>query len=168
MSMLELLIVGLWTGAFAATFAIVFSAPLQAVVPSFCAGFVARIARDWLMHFGVSQTLATLAAAAAVVIVVEVTLVRRPGISPIVMLSGLVPLGAAKAFFAAIIGFLKISTLKGEALAAAPAALLSNMSTLFKTTLAIALGAALGVAIIHSLKSAREMITGAAPDADSI
>jgi uncharacterized membrane protein YjjB (DUF3815 family) len=168
MSMLELLIVGLWTGAFAATFAIVFSAPLQAVVPSFCAGFFARITRDWLAHFGVSQTLATLAASAAVVIVVTVTLIRRPGFSPIVMLSGLVPLGAAKAFFTAIIGFLKISTLKGEALAVAPVSLLSNLSILFKTTLAIALGAALGVVIIQSLKSAREMITGAAPDADSI
>jgi uncharacterized membrane protein YjjB (DUF3815 family) len=166
--MSELLIVGLWTGAFAATFAIVFSAPLQAVVPSFCAGFFARVARDWLMGLGVSQALATLIASAAVVTVVRLTLLRRPGFSPIVVLSGLVPLGAATAFFAAIIGFLKIPSLTGEALANAPVELLSNMSALFKTTLAIVLGAALGAAMIRSLRSARDWIGGTAVDHNSV
>lgn len=158
MSMLELLIVGLWTGAFSAAFAILFSAPLQAMAPSFAAGFVARVIRDWLMQLDVSQTLATLAAASAVVIVVAIAVRRRPGFSPIVMLSGLVPLGAAKAFFAAIIGFLKLSSLKGEALAGAPAELFTNVSLLFKTTLAIVLGAALGAAIVQCLTSARDTI----------
>ncbi len=151
----------LWAGLFAAAMAIVFSAPLQALIPSFCAGFVARIARDWLVHIGASQNLATLAAAAAVVIVVAATLVRRPGISPIVVLSGFVPLGAAKPFFAAIVGFLKISSLKGDALAAAPVALISNISIVFTTTLAIALGAALGVMIIQTLRFGREITTSA-------
>jgi len=160
MTMPALLIDGLWAGLFAAAMAIVFSAPLQAMIPSFCAGFIARVARDWLMHIGVSQTLATLAAAAAVVIVVAATLIRRPGISPIVMLSGFVPLGAAKPFFAAIVGFLKISSLKDEALAAASVAIVSNISIVFTTTLAIALGTALGVMVIHVLRFARKMTTG--------
>jgi uncharacterized membrane protein YjjB (DUF3815 family) len=166
--MSQLLIVALWTGAFAATFAIVFSAPLQALVPSFFAGFFARVIRDSLMGFDMSQALATLVASAAVVIVVRLTLIRRPGFSPIVVLSGLVPLGAATAFFAAIIGFLKLPSLTGEALASAPVELLSNMSALFKTTLAIVLGAALGAGMVRSMKSVRDWSAGTAGDHDSI
>jgi hypothetical protein len=162
MSMPELLIVGLWSGLLAAAVAIVFSAPLQALIPSFCGGVIARVARDGLMQTGVSQTLATLAAAAAVVIVVAPLIrLRLAGLSPIVILSSFVPLGAAKPFFAAIIGVLKISSLKGEALAAAPVALISNVSIVFKTTLAIALGVALGAMIILAVRCARERSIGA-------
>lgn len=109
MSVPALLIDGLWSGLLAAAIAIIFSVPLQALLPSFFGGFIARVARDGLMtHAGVSQSLATLLAAAAVVIVVApLVRVRQPGISPIVILSSYVPLGAAKAFFAATAGMLK-------------------------------------------------------------
>jgi hypothetical protein len=154
MSISALMIDCLWSGLLAAAVAIIFSAPLQALIPSFGGGFIARFARDGLMHAGASEALATLAAAAAVVIVVT-TLVRisRPGVSPIVVLSGFAPLGAAKPLFAAIIGMLKISSLKNDALTVAPAQLISNISIVFTTTLAIALGAGLGVMITRVLSS---------------
>jgi hypothetical protein len=63
--------------------------------------------------------------------------------------------------FAAIIGVLTISSLKGAALAAAPVALISNISVVFNTTLAIALGASLRVMIIQAVKFPNEMNTGA-------
>ncbi len=162
MSIPALLIDGLWSALLAAAIAIIFAAPLQALMPSFFGGFIARVARDGLMQAGASQTVATLAAAAAVVIVVMTMVrIRRPGISPIVILSSFVPLGAAKPFFLAIIGILKVTSLKGEALAAAPVALLTNISLVFKTTIAIAIGATLGAIIVQAVSFARDRNVGA-------
>jgi hypothetical protein len=53
---------------------------------------------------------------------------------------GIIPLGAAGALFRAIVGFLEVSSLKGEGLSA-PVALISNLSIVFTTTCAIAVGA---------------------------
>lgn len=161
--MLDLLCDGVWSGLLAAAIAVIFSAPPAALLPSFGGGFIARVVRDGLMaHAGVSQPVATLIAAAAVVIVVApLVRIRRPGISPVVILSSYVPLGAAKAFFAATVGILKAPLLKGEDLAAAPVELLINVSLVLKTTFAIVLGAALGYMIIQTLRAAR----GAKPNA---
>jgi len=154
MSIPTLLVDGLWSALLAASIAIIFAAPFDALLPSFFGGFIARFARDGLMQAGASQTLATLTAAAAVVIVVALMVrARRPGLSPIVILSSFVPLGAAKAFFLAVIGLLQITSLQGEALAAAPVALLTNLSIVFKTTLAIAIGAALGALVVQAVSA---------------
>jgi len=63
-----------------------------------------------------------------------------------------------------MIGILKAPILKGEDLAATPVQLLVNVSTVFKTTLAIALGAALGVAIIQTVN----VVRGIAPRATTM
>jgi uncharacterized membrane protein YjjB (DUF3815 family) len=142
MDLTAILLNSMWSAIFAAGMAVVFSTPYWALLPSFCCGFIARLARDLLMAWGANQNLATFVAA-AVVIFIAVSFVRRPGVSPIVMLAGIIPLGAAGALFRAIVGFLQVSSLKGEGLSA-PVALISNLSVVFTTTAAIGLGAWIG------------------------
>jgi uncharacterized membrane protein YjjB (DUF3815 family) len=150
MDLTAILLNSLWAALFATGMAVVFSTAYWALVPSFCCGFIARLTRDVLMGWGASQNLATLVAAALVVFI-AVSFIRRPGVSPIVMLAGIIPLGAAGALFRAIVGFLEVSSLKGEGLSA-PAALISNLSILFTTTCAIAVGAWTGYFIGQSVR----------------
>jgi uncharacterized membrane protein YjjB (DUF3815 family) len=150
MDIAAILFNSLWAAIFSAGMAIVFSTPSWALVPSFCCGFIARLVRDVLMGWGASQNLATFVAAALVIFIV-VSLVRRPGVSPIVMLAGIIPLGAAGALFRAIVGFLEVSSLKGEGLSS-PVALISNLSILFTTTTAIAVGAWIGYLLGQSVR----------------
>src|SRR5579863_2991325 len=150
MDLIAILLNSLWSAIFSAGMAVVFSAPSWALVPSLCCGFIARLVRDLLMGWGANQNLATFVSAAVVIFIV-VSLVRRPGVSPIVMLAGIIPLGAAGALFRAIVGFLEISSLKGEG-PSAPVALISNLSIVFTTTCAIAVGAWTGYLIGQSVR----------------
>lgn len=147
MNLAPVLIDALWAALFAMAMAVVLSAPLHGLVPSFCGGFVARFMRDVLIAWGAHENLAVLIAAAAVV--AAAGLICRPGVSPMVMVSAVIPLGAARPFFGAIVGFLQISSLKGEETAGAPLALISNLSKVFTTTLAIAVGVSMGVLIVR-------------------
>lgn len=145
MDLTATLLNSMWAAIFATGMAVVFSAPYWALIPSFCCGFIARLVRDLLTGYGANQNLATLVAAALVVFI-AVRFVRRQSVSPIVMLAGIIPLGAAGALFRAIVGFLQVSSLKGEGLSA-PVQLISNLSILFTTTTAIAVGAWIGYLI---------------------
>jgi uncharacterized membrane protein YjjB (DUF3815 family) len=98
------------------------------------------------MGWGLTQNWST-AVAAAVVVLVAVAITRRHAVSPVVMVSGVLPLGAAVAMFNAIIALMKVSTLKGEALSEASLALIANSGKVFVTSLAIALGITAGVII---------------------
>ncbi len=155
MNLASLLANGVWAGLLSGACVILFSAPIQVLAAAAGAGFMARILRDALMqHAGASQALATFAAAAAVVIVMRTLIqIRRPGVSPVVVLSGLVPLGAAKSFFEAIVGLVRAPLLTGDALTAAQSAIVSNLSAVFTMTLALALGAAVGALITETSKS---------------
>jgi hypothetical protein len=102
--------------------AVVFSTPSWALVPSFCCGFIARVGSRSADGLGASQNLATFLAA-ALVLFIAVRFVRRPGVSPIVMVAGVIPLGAAGVLLRAIVGFLQVLSLKGEGLSA-PVALI--------------------------------------------
>jgi hypothetical protein len=70
-------------------------------------------------------------------------------VSPVVVISGVLPLGAAVAMFKAIIELMKVSHLEGEALRGASVALSANMGKVFITSLAIALGLGTGIAIVR-------------------
>ncbi len=137
---------GLWGGLFALAMAAVFSAPYQGLIPSFCCGFVARSVRDTVIGWGGGQ-IPAIAIAAALAVMTAIALVRRPGLSPIVMLSGLLPLGAAAPCFNAIVDFLQITSLKGDALTPVPLRLVLDLSRVFTTFLAIAVGGSLGFAL---------------------
>jgi uncharacterized membrane protein YjjB (DUF3815 family) len=87
---------------------IIFSAPYSALFLSSCRGFVGRLVRDILLQWGASANVATLIADAMVVMV---AVLRRPGMSPVITVSGILPLGAAGAVSRAIVDFLQISSL---------------------------------------------------------
>ncbi len=147
MDLLAIFMNSLWAGLFAGSQGILLTAPRRYIVPAFLCGFAGRFARDVFMSWGMSQNWST-AVAAAVVVLVAVAFIQRHVVSPVVVISGVLPLGAAVAMFNAIIELMKVSSLKGEALSEASVALSANMGKAFTTSLAIALGIAAGMAIV--------------------
>ena len=147
MDLLAILMNSLWAGLFASGLGILLTAPPRYLVPTFLCGFAGRLARDVFMSGGMSQNWST-AAAAAVVVWVAVALIRRHVVSPVVLVSGVLPLGAAVAMVNTILELMKVSSLQGEALSRASIALSANIGKVFTTSLAIALGLAAGIAIV--------------------
>ena len=147
MELWAMLMNSLWAGLFASGLGILLTAPPRYLVPTFLCGFSGRFARDEFMSWGLGPNWST-AVGAAVVVLVAVAIIRRPGVSPVVLVSGVLPLGAAVAMFNAIVELMKVSSLKGEALSGASVALSANLGKVFATSLAIALGLAAGIAIV--------------------
>ena len=151
MNVSTILLNGLWAGVFATGFGVILTTPPRALIACFACGFTGRCLRDVLMGWGVSQNWSTVIAA-AVLVVVAVAIVQRRSISPVVLICGVLPLGAAVAMFNAITDLMKVSSLKGDALAAASIALSANCGKAFTGTLAIALGLAAGIAVVRLIK----------------
>jgi uncharacterized membrane protein YjjB (DUF3815 family) len=146
MDLSAILINSLWSGLFAGALGIIFTAGPRSIAPAFLCGLAGRFTRDVLMGWGLTQNWST-AVAAALVVLVAVAITRRHAVNPVVMVSGVLPLGAAVPMFNAIIELMKVSTLKGEALSGAAVALIANAGKVFVTSLAIALGITAGVVI---------------------
>ncbi len=146
MDLIAILTSSLWSGLFAGSLGIILTAGPRSIVPAFFCGFAGRFARDVLTGWGLTQNWST-AVAAAVVVLVAVVITRRHAVNPVVMVSGVLPLGAAVAMFNTIIDLMKVSSLKGEALNEAAVALVANTGKVFVTSLAIALGLTAGVVI---------------------
>jgi len=146
MDLAAILTNSLWSGLFAGGLGITLTAAPRHIVPAFFCGFAGRYARDALMGWGLTQNWST-AVAAAVVVLAAVAITRRHAVNPVVMVSGVLPLGAAIAMFNTIIDLMKVSSLKGEALSEAAVALIANTGKVFVTSLAIALGLTAGVII---------------------
>jgi uncharacterized membrane protein YjjB (DUF3815 family) len=142
MNLTSLVTDSIWAGLFAGAMSIVFSAPYSALFLSSCGGFVGRLVRDMLLQWGAGANVATLVAAAMVVMVAAL---RRPGMSPVITVSGILPLGAAGAFSRAIVDFLQISSLTEQKASAVALSLVWNISVVFTTTAAI--GAGISVAV---------------------
>jgi uncharacterized membrane protein YjjB (DUF3815 family) len=138
----------LWAALVAAGLGVMYTAPVRYLVPTFVCGFVGRGVRDVCMGWGLSQNWATVIAA-AVVVVVAVALLRHHTVSPVVLICGVLPLAASVAMFNLILVLMQASSLKGEALSGAPAALIANLGKFFTTSVAIALGLAAGIAIVR-------------------
>lgn len=136
-----------WAGLFASGLGILLTAPARYLVPSFVCGFSGRFVRDAAMVFGLSQSWST-ALAATVVVLLAFALVRRNVVSPVVLVTGVLPLGAAVAMFTAIAELMKVSALKGEALSQASVALSASIGKVFTTSLAIAVGLSVGMALV--------------------
>jgi uncharacterized membrane protein YjjB (DUF3815 family) len=148
MDLLAMLMNSLWAGLFAGGLGILLTAPPRYIAPAFLCGFAGRFARDVFMSWRMNQNWST-AVAAAVVVWVAVAIIRRHLESPVVLVSGVLPLGAAVPMFNAIVELMKVSSFKGEALSGASVALSANMGKVFTTSLAIALGLGAGMAIVR-------------------
>ncbi len=151
MDIITMLINSLWSGLFAGTLGFILTAPARYIAPTFFCGFLGRFARDLFASLGVSRNWST-AIASAVVVLVAMAIIRGHRVSPVVMICGILPLGAAVAMFNTIIELMRVSSLNGEALSKASVALSANMGKVFTTSLAIALGLAAGIAIIRFLR----------------
>lgn len=134
----------LWSGLFASGLAILLTAPPGYIARTFVCGFAGRLARDLLMSWGLTQNWST-AVAAAVVVLVAAAIMRGHSASPVVLVCGVLPLGAASAMFKMIIELMKVSSLAEEALSGASVALIANTGKVFTTSLAIALGLGAGI-----------------------
>jgi uncharacterized membrane protein YjjB (DUF3815 family) len=146
----------LWAALFAVGLGIRLTAPLQYLVPTFLAAFSGRLVHALLVHGGIGRDWATVLAAAAIVVVAVAT-TRRHRVSPIVLICGVLPLGAAGAVFRAVFELLKVSSAEGEALNAAALAWIAQASRAFTGTMAIALGLGVGITIARLLDRGEEV-----------
>lgn len=151
MDLPAILLSSLWAGLFATGLGIILTAPLRYAAPAFLCGFCGRFVRDVFVGWGMSFNWATAVAAAAVVLI-ALAVIRRHAVSPVVLISGVLPLGAAVAMFNAIVDVMKVSSYKGAALADASVSLSANAGKVFTTSLAIALGLGVGIAIARLVK----------------
>ena len=151
MSLLTILTNSLWAALFATGFGVLLTTPARALVSCFVCGFMGRFVRDVCMGWGLSQNWAT-AVAAAVVVLLAVAIVGHHAISPVVLICGVLPLGAAVAMFNMILDLMKVSSSSGETLSAASVALIANTGKVFTGTLAIALGLGAGMAIVQFVR----------------
>jgi uncharacterized membrane protein YjjB (DUF3815 family) len=150
-NLIELGLGGLWAGLFACALGLLLTAPPRQTTSLFFCGVAGRVVRDVLMEWGVLQSWSTVVAC-AVIVVVAVALIRTHVVSPVVLVSSVLPLGAASAVFQTIVGIMRMSSLEGAALGAASAALSADISRAFTTTLAIAFGLGIGMALVRLVR----------------
>ena len=148
MDLSVMLINSLWSGLFATAMAILLTAPHRYLVATFVCGLAGRLARDLLTGWGVGPNWSTVVAAVTVVLVAA-AFIRRRHVSPVVLVSGVLPLGSAVAMFNAILELMRLSSAKGDALSAASLAFTSNLAKVFVGTLAIALGIGVAMAVMR-------------------
>ena len=104
--------------------------------------------------WGMGQNWSTMAAS-AVVVLVGAALDRQYWVPPVILISGVLPLGAAKAMFNAILELMRVASLEGEPLVAASVALSASMAKAFTTSLAIAMVLAAGMAVVRVIRRER-------------
>ncbi|MCU0290421.1 MAG: threonine/serine exporter family protein [Thermoanaerobaculaceae bacterium] len=151
MDLVAIAINSLWSGLFASGLGALLTAPPRYAVRTFLCGCAGRLARDVLTGWGVGQNWAT-TVAATVVVLVGVAIIRERRVPPVVLVSGVLPLGAAKAMFNAILQLMRVTSLEGEPLVAASIALSASVATVFTTSLAIAMGLAAGISAVRLVR----------------
>jgi uncharacterized membrane protein YjjB (DUF3815 family) len=148
MDLMAMFMNSFWSGLFAGTLGFILTAPLRYIVPAVLCGFVGRFARDLFMGWGVSQNWST-AIASAVLVLIGMAIIRGHKVSPVVMVCGVLPLGGSVAMFNTIASLMNVSHLTGESLSKASVAFIANLGKVFTTSLSIALGLAIGMAIVR-------------------
>lgn len=148
MNLPAILMNSLWAALFAAGLGVMLTAPVRSLAAAFACGFAGRAFRDVCVGWGLSVNWSTVIAAAAVVLVAAAIL-RRYTVSPVVLICGVLPLGAAVAMFNLIFALMQISTAKEGALGDASVALSANLGKVFIISLAIALGLGAGMQFVR-------------------
>jgi hypothetical protein len=138
----------LWTALFAAGLGVTLTAPARYLFACGACGFVARAVKDIALASDLDLTRTTVLAAFAVVLTAA-ALTRDHRVSPVVLICGVLPLGASSAMFGVIFALTRVATVEGAELAEVSMALTSSLGKVFATSLAIALGMAAGVGIIR-------------------
>src|SRR5580698_3979237 len=110
MNIWTMVVNSLWAALFAAGFGVILTTPTRALLSCFACGFIGRFVRDALIGWGLSQNWSTVLAATTVVLAAA-AIVRGHRVSPVVLICGILPLGAAVAMFNTIFELMKVSTL---------------------------------------------------------
>ena len=102
-----ILLNSLWAGLSGTALAVLLTAPSAYLAATFCCAFAGRLVRDVLTASGAGPNW-SIALAAAVVVLVAVAVIRRHRASPVVLICGVLPLGAAGAMFNMIFELMKL------------------------------------------------------------
>ena len=141
----------LWAGLFAAGLGVLLTTPPPGLLPCFACGLIGRLVRNLLIAGGLSQA-ASVAMGAIACVLMATLFSRQFQLTPLALVTGVLPLGAAVPLFRSIHGILTLHRLQGEALNAAAVQLIANLSNVFTTTLAIVLGIWLGLSLLTVLR----------------
>lgn len=142
----------LWAAFFATGLGVLFTAPPRYLPAAFVCGFLGRGVRDLCITVDMNVNWATVISSTFVVLVALV-FTRGRTVSPVVLICGVLPLGAAVPMFDLIFALMKVSSAKGAAAVdQASLAVSTNAGKVFATSLAIALGLAAGIAVQRVLQ----------------
>jgi len=144
----------LWAGLFAVSLAILVTIPPKHLVNSFICGATGRFTCDMLAAQGVRQSAAT-AIGAIVIVLVAVFVQRGKVASPALVVCAVLPLGAAVSMLNAMWHLLTLASLEGTALNKALEVLSVDFGEVCITSLSIAAGLAVGMAIVRILRRER-------------
>ena len=97
---------------FSVAIAMMYTAPLRASQPTLAAGFAGSFVRDLSIACHLGADWSTLLGATAVVLI-AVTTARGNRLSPVVLISAVLPLGGASAMFELIFSVMKASVAEG-------------------------------------------------------
>jgi uncharacterized membrane protein YjjB (DUF3815 family) len=140
-----------WAGCFAAGLGLLLTTPPQGLLPCFACGLAGRLVRNLVVAAGASATVGVVLGAVVCVVVASALSHRGQTISPLVMVTGVLPLGAAVPLFKSVYGLLTLPAVPGDALTDPVVQLVANLSTVFTTTLAMVLGVWLGLFVMTAL-----------------
>ena len=147
----DILSESLWAGVSAAAIALLLTAPPGHLASAFLCGAAARFVRDSAVASGLSTAAAT-AIAAGVVVLVAVTVLRGHAVSPVVLITGVLPLLANLTIIDSIVRLMGVASLEGAALERATGGLASNVAKVFVNIIAIAAGLSAGLVLVRLIR----------------
>lgn len=155
MDLSSILISCCWVGLFSGGLCILLTAPVKFIFPGFLCGFTGRLVLMLLMNYGVSQNFSTVVATCIIVLLIRF-IIRRDQVSPVVLISGILPLGPTVAVINAMVELMKVSSLKGEMLTLSTVALTANMGKVFTVSISIVVGLVAGIGISSLFEAKKE------------
>jgi uncharacterized membrane protein YjjB (DUF3815 family) len=147
MSITEILTIGMWSAFFATSMSIMNSTPYKFIIPTFFCGMAGVFTRDFLQNAGLSVNWSTMTAAFVIVLLAGI-IIRSQRVPPIVLICAVLPQWASVAMFNMMNDIRRVSILSGDELSKAVVSLVANTAMVFIISAAIAVGFALGLAVL--------------------
>ncbi|MBP9191164.1 MAG: threonine/serine exporter family protein [Ignavibacteria bacterium] len=147
MNIQDILTIGMWSAFFATCMCILNSTPFKYIIPTFICGFTGVLTRDFLQNAGLSVNWATLVAAFIIVLLAGL-MIRSQKVPPIVLICAVLPQWASVSMFSMLNDLRKVTTLSGDDLSKAATDLAANTAMVIIISFVIAIGFALGLAVL--------------------
>lgn len=150
MDLTKLFIECLWVGLFSGGLAVLLTAPGKYILPAFICGFTGKLVLKLLMSIELSQNWSTVFATCSIILLSSI-LLYRDKVSPVVIITGIIPLGATVAIMNVIVGLIKVSTSSGDMLDQSSISLIANIGKVFTTNVSIVFGLVTGLGIVNRI-----------------